>query len=210
MSDQGTEEWRLQKAGKASASRIWEIAARTKAGRGASYYNYMSDLLCERVTGRPLDRYVTAAMLEGTAREPDARAAYEFERGVEVQQVGFIEHPTIPMSGASPDGLVGDDGMIEIKSPQLSAHIDTLLSETIPDKYVKQMTWQLAVTGRQWVDYVSYNSDLPEHMQLWIKRLHRDDAAIKALEEQVQEFLHELDAKVKALREKYETKELAA
>ena len=210
MSDQGTEEWRMQKAGKASASRIWEVAARTKSGKGASYYNYMSDLLCERVTGRPLDRFVTAAMLEGTAREPDARAAYEFERGVEVQQVGFIDHPTIAMSGASPDGLVGDDGMIEIKSPQLSAHIDTLLTETIPDKYVKQMLFQMSVTGRQWVDYVSFNPDLPEHMALWIKRVHRDEKAIQELEANVQEFLSELDAKVKALREKYEAKEMAA
>lgn len=210
MIDQGTEEWLLQRCGKVTASRIADLTARTRSGWGASRANYMAELIAERLTGRPTEKYVNAAMEHGTRTEPEARNVYSFMQNVNVEQVGFIDHPRIAMSGASPDGCIGSDGLIEIKAPQIAKHLDTLLNETVDDRYVKQMSWQLAVTGREYCDFVSYSPALPVEMRLWITRLWRDDKLISELEEQVQEFLAELDAKVKALREKYEAKELAA
>lgn len=210
MIEQGTDEWLLQRCGKVTASRIAELTARTKSGWGASRANYMAELIAERLTGKPTEKYVNAAMEHGTRTEPEARNVYGFMYGLDVQQVGFIEHPRIAMSGASPDGLLGDFGLIEIKAPQIAKHLDTLLNETVDDRYVKQVSWQLAVTGRAFCDFVSYCPSLPVEMRMWVHRIERDDKLITELEEQVQEFLHELDAKVQALREKYEAKELAA
>ena len=210
MIEQGTDEWLLQRCGKVTASRIADLTARTRNGWGASRVNYMAELIAERLTGKPTEKYVNAAMEHGTKTEPEARNVYSFMWNVTVDQVGFIEHPTIAMSGASPDGCVGDKGLIEIKAPQIAKHLDTLLNETVDERYVKQMAWQMAVTGREYCDFVSYSPSLPVEMRLWVRRHDRDDKLISELEEQVQEFLHELDAKVKALREKYEAKELAA
>ncbi len=201
MNDQRTPEWFAERAGKVTASRIADVLAKTKSGWGASRANYMAQLVCERLTGQPAESFSNAAMQWGTDKEPDARAAYCFLYDVDVVEVGFIEHPTIAMSGASPDGLIGDDGMIEIKCPNTSTHIEFLLSGSIPEKYRLQMTWQLACTDRQWNDYASFDPRLPADLQLKVVRLHRDNAAITALETEVAKFLAELDSKLSQIQQ---------
>src|SRR3990167_876627 len=140
--EQGSPEWLLARVGKVTASRVSDVVAKTKTGWGASRANYMAELIAERLTGAPAAQYVNAAMQWGTDTEPQARAAYEFFQDATVEQVGLVPHPTIPMSAASPDGLVGDDGMVEIKCPNTATHVDTLLSPVIPEKYTTQMQWQ--------------------------------------------------------------------
>lgn len=137
---------------------------------GASRANYAAQLVCERLTGEKAETYTNAAMQWGTDTEPHARAAYEFRTDNAVELVGFIDHPRIAMSGASPDGLVGADGMVEIKCPASSTHIETLLGSTIPERYRLQMTWQLACTERRFCDFVSFDPRLPEHMRMFVQR----------------------------------------
>jgi len=200
---QGTDEWRLARAGSLGASAVHEAVARTKTGWGASRANRMATLVIETLTGQPQDTYQNAAMLAGVEREPDARAAYQFEIGQRVAQVGIVKHPTIGWTHASPDGLVGEDGLLEIKCPQPAQHLASLLGEPIAEKYVTQMQWQMGCTGRAWCDFVSYNPDFPEPMRLLIQRVQRDDAMIADLEREVVVFLNEMHAKVFALRAKY-------
>lgn len=206
---QGSPEWLAARAGSLGASQVADAIAKTKTGWGASRANVMATLITERLTGKPAETYTNSAMQWGTQTEPDARAAYEFMRDVDVQLVGIVKHPTIIGTHASPDGLVGDTGLIEIKCPSSATHLETLLSEIIPGKYITQMQWQLAVTGRTWVDYISFDPRLPASMQLFVKRVERDNKMIADLDAQVREFLSELDTKVKALRDKYELKEAA-
>lgn len=200
----------MARLGKLTASRIADAVAKTKTGWGASRANLMADLVCERLTGVPAERYVNGAMQYGIDTEPEARAAYEFELGVTVEEVGFLDHPSIDMAGASPDGLVGSEGLVEIKCPQSAAHIETLLTKTVPDKYVKQMQWQMACTGRLWCDYATYDARMPQELQLWILRVVRDDKMIAELEKEAVAFLAELDEKVAALRKIGRIEELAA
>lgn len=203
--DQRSPEWFAARCGKATASCIADILARTKTGFSASRANYKARLVVERLTGQPAETFSNSAMQWGTDQEPFARSAYEFHADVEVVEVGFVDHPTIPMSGASPDGLVGDDGMLEVKCPNTATHIETLLGGKVPEKYVTQMLWQMACTGRQWCDFVSYDPRLPHSMRLFVQRVHRDDEAIAQLEKDVTEFLADVEQTVTALREKYET-----
>jgi putative phage-type endonuclease len=196
---QGSLEWVQARLGKVTASRVADVIAKTKTGWGASRKNYMAELIAERLTGQPGDTYTNAAMQWGLDTEPQARAAYEFFRDATVEEVGFVEHPTIPMTGASPDGLVGENGLVEIKCPNTATHIDTLLSETIPAKYVTQMQFQMACVGRKWCDYVSFDPRMPEHLRLFVKRVEHDDAKVKELEAAVLEFLAELDATLNKL-----------
>lgn len=201
---QGTDLWRAQRMGKVTASRISDVIAKTKTGWGASRANYMAELLAERLTGVPAERYTNAAMQWGTENEPEARAAYSFRVNQDVIEVGFIDHETIPMTGASPDGEVGPDGLVEIKCPNTSTHIDTLLGDPIDGKYIAQMQWQMACTGRLWVDWVSYDPRLPESMRLFVERVPRNDAMIQTLEKEVIAFLKELDDKVLQLTRRFE------
>lgn len=204
MHKQGTAEWLAERLGKATASKIADVVGRTKTGWGAGRANYRAQLIAERLTGRAADTFTNAAMQWGTDTEAEARRAYSFYADADVHEVGFIDHPRIAMSGASPDGLIGDVGLVEIKCPNTATHIDTLRGAPIPDKYVKQMLWQMACTGRGWCDFASYDPRLPETMRLHVTRLHRDDAAIAELEAQVAEFLAEVDAAVADLRNTYE------
>jgi putative phage-type endonuclease len=197
---QRTAEWYAARCGKVTASRVADVIARTKTGWGASRANYMAELVAERLTGVPADGYTNAAMQWGTDKEPEAREAYAARVAVGLEEVGFVPHPSIEMSGASPDGLVGWHGLLEIKCPATATHIETLLSQTIPAKYVTQMQWQMACTGRHWCDFASYDPRMPEPLRLFVRRLDRDDRTVTSLEEQVAEFLHELDAKVAALQ----------
>ena len=158
----------------------------------------------ERLTGTVAESYSNAAMQWGTDTEPMARSAYQFYTDADVVQTGFVLHPTIADAGASPDGLVGDEGLVEIKCPSTATHIDTLLSGTVPGKYLTQMLWQMACTGRQWCDLVSFDPRLPESMRLFVKRVERDDARIAELETEVVTFLSEVRDTVHRLRSKYE------
>lgn len=202
--EQGSQEWLEARLGKVTASRVADVVAKTKTGWGASRGNYMAQLIAERLTGVPADSFSSSAMQWGTEKEPEARAAYEFMTDATVELVGFIDHPHILMTGASPDGLIGSDGMIEIKCPNTGTHIDTLLGQEIPNKYILQMQWQMACTGRVWCDFVSYDPRLPANMALFVKRVVRDDAMIKQLEADVVEFLGELSDKMNKLQEQYE------
>lgn len=196
---QGSPEWLEARCGRVTASRISDVMARTKTGYGASRATYEAELIAERLTGQPAERFTSAAMAWGTDTEPQARAAYSFMADADVVEVGFVPHPSIPMAGASPDGLVGDYGLVEIKAPQTATHINTLLSGTIPDKYIKQMMFQMACTGRYWCDFVSYDPRMPGDLQLWIKRVHRDQDLIAEIEGEVRTFLAGVEAKVEAL-----------
>lgn len=205
MSDvQRTEDWFQQRMGKVTASRVADVIAKTKTGWGASRANYKAQLVCERLTGCVEPSYQNDAMRWGTEKEPDALAAYCFRQDVDVTAVGFVDHPLIGNSGASPDGLVGEDGLTEVKCPQSAAHIETLLGQSVPSKYITQMQWQMACTGRQWCDFVSFDPRLPPAMQFFMRRVERDADLIAQLERDVIDFLAEVDLTVSELRAKYE------
>ena len=206
MIKQGSPEWHAMRLGKATASRIADIIAKTKTDWGASRANYMAELIAERLTGTVAESYTNAAMAWGTEKEPEAIAAYEFLTNAEIERVCFVAHPKIEMSGASPDGLVGAYGLIEAKCPNTATHIDTLLGAPIPTKYITQVMWQLACTGRAWCDWVSYDPRMPESMRLYVYRIQRDDALIALLEKDVIAFLAEVEVKVDDLRLRYERK----
>ena len=200
---QGTGEWRLERCGSLGASSIADALAKTKTGWGASRTQVMSRLVIERLTGIPQETYQNAAMLHGIETEPEARAAYQFEAVVLVKQIGLATHPTIAGTHASPDGLVEDAGLLEIKCPSGGTHLETLLGAPIAQKYLYQMQWQIACTGRVWCDFASYHPAFPEAMRLHVARVRRDDRLIAELEAQVREFLAELDAKLAALTSRY-------
>ena len=192
---QGTDEWKMLRLGKVTASRIKDIIATTKSGYATSRDKYMTQLLLERITNTVADSYINEAMTWGTEQEPFARAKYEGYASTLVEQVAFIDHPTIPMSGASPDGLVMDDGLVELKAPMSHTHLESILGG-IDDQYMPQVQWQMAVTGRIYTDLCSYDPRFPEHLQLVVKRIPRDDDYIAKLEKEVIKFLAELDDKV--------------
>lgn len=199
MIEQGSQEWLDMRCGKITASRITDVMAQVKVGEAAGRENYRIELVCERLTGVPTDGYTNAHMERGIELEPIARAWYEVERATFVKQVPFIDHPTIAMSGASPDGIV-DDGLIEIKCPMAKTHIKYLLDDKVPAKYIPQMAWQMACTHSKWVDFVSFCPELPKDMQLFIKRYNRDDAYIAELESKVVEFNDEVEQVITRLK----------
>lgn len=206
---QGSAEWHQIRLGKVTSSRVADVMARTKTGYGASRANYAAQLIAERLTGVPAESYVNAAMQHGTDTEPEARAAYEFYQGVTVEQVAFVPHPAIAEAGCSPDGLVGSDGLVEIKCPNTATHLETLLGQAIPSKYISQVQFQMACTGRKWCDWVSYDPRMPEHMRLFVMRLERDDRQISELETEVNTFLLEMSAKLAQLESLYGEKAAA-
>ena len=197
--DQRTPEWFAARLGKATASRIADVMAKTKTGYGASRENYLMELALERITNAQAPFFITAAMQWGIDQEPAARSAYEATTGNFVTEVGMIDHPTIPMSGASPDGFVGDDGLIEIKCPESKKHLKTLSTRKPDGDYVYQMQWQMACTGRQWCDFVSYDPRFPDHLQLIIVRVSRDDDMIAKVEKEVSVFLDEVTKTVERI-----------
>lgn len=203
MMEQRTEAWFAARLGKVTASRVADIMAKTKSGPSASRANYMAELICERLTGQQVERFSNAAMEWGTETEPQARAAYEFLTDATVMETGLVDHPTIPMFGASPDGLVGADGLIEIKCPNTATHIETLLAEAVPGKYVTQMQVQMACTGRAWCDFVSFDPRLPPDLQIWIKRIQADQAHQSEITSEVTKFLGELECKIADLSARY-------
>lgn len=200
---QGTEAWFAARVGKITASRVVDVMARTKAGWGASRANYAAELIAERLTGNSAPGFTNDAMRWGTDTEPYARLEYSRRFDVSVYEIGFVDHPEVAMSGASPDGLVGSDGLIEIKCPNTATHLDTLLSGNVPGKYLTQMQFQMACTGRSWNDFVSFDPRLPENMQLFVQRVPRDVGLILDLETEVSAFHDEIEAKLSELRRIY-------
>lgn len=196
---QGSAEWLAARCGSLGASAVHESIARTKTGWGASRANIRVRLVAERLTGQPQDTFQNAAMAWGNEQEANARAAYAFLQSALVQEVGIYKHPSIDWTHASPDGLAECNGLIEIKCPNTATHIETLKSQSIAGKYITQMNWQMACTGRDWCDFVSFDPRMPDDLQFWCKRIDRDDKAIAELEEQVAEFLAEVQADIDAL-----------
>jgi putative phage-type endonuclease len=201
--EQGTPEWLQARLGKVGESMVADATARTKTGWGASRANLAARLVAERLTGNLTETFINAAMQWGTDTEPEARTRYAFETDADVRTVGLVLHPSIEWTCASPDGLVGDLGLVEIKCPNTATQIETLLGAAIDGKYVKQMQWQMACTGRSWCDFVSYDPRLPAEMQIHTRRVERDNAMIAELEEQIAEFLAEVASKVDRLSELY-------
>ena len=201
---QGSEEWKQARCGRVTASRVHDIVAVTRSGGYTSgRKNYLAELVCERLTGQPAPSYQSAAMAYGTECEPEARFAYALAAGAEIEEVGFVPHPKIDAAGCSPDGLVGADGLVEIKCPNSATHIESLLTGKLDPAYFDQMQFQMACTERQWCDFVSFDKRLPEPMQLHVQRIARDDKAIAAYELEVTQFLIDLDATVDLLRKRY-------
>lgn len=197
---QGSESWFTARMGRATASRIADIIARTKSGYSTSRENYCVELALERITGQRQESYSNDAMKWGTETEPLARAAYEARTGAIVEEVGMVPHPTIDMAGASPDGLV-DAGLLEIKCPNSATHLKTLLSGKPDGKYITQMMWQMACVGAPWCDFVSFDPRFPERLQLFVTRIERNDILIKTLENEVTEFLGEVAAMVEQINQ---------
>lgn len=207
---QGTDAWKEIRLGRATASRIADVVAKGKSGPSASRANYLAQLVAERLTGVVQDGFQSEAMERGNEVEPDARAAFAFRCGVEVEQVGFVPHPTIEMSGASPDGLIGTDGLVQFKCPNTATHIDTLRRGVIAGRYQTQMLWEMACTGRAYCDFVSFDPRLPETMTLAIQRFPRDERRIVELQAEVVAFLAEVDQTVAELRQLYDAGGLRA
>ena len=200
---QGTVEWHLQRLGKVTASRIADVLSKGKSGESASRKNYRTELVVQRLTGVPGESFTNAAMEWGTATEPLARIAYEAKMGIFVDEVAFIDHPSISNFGCSPDGCIADgNGLLEIKCPNSSTHIEYLTDDKPPTKYVPQMQCQMAVTGRQWCDFLSFDPRLPEDLQLFVVRLERDEEYIKAMEAEVEKFLSEVEEMFTKLKER--------
>ena len=196
--EQRSDEWFKIRCGKVTASRVSDVIAKTKSGWGASRANYMAQLIAERLTGEVADSYTNSAMQWGTDHEDEARTAYEFYENEGVQEIGFVKHQKLE-SGASPDGLVGDDGLIEIKCPNTGTHIQTLLDQKIPRKYETQMLWQMECTGRKWCDFVSYDPRMPENLKLFVKRFECDDERLDEIRTMVADFIGEFEDKLTAL-----------
>ena len=190
---QRTPEWFELRLGKVTASRIGDLMAKTRSGYSASRANYMAELAIQRLTGTVEQGFISPAMQWGTDQESNARNAYSFFTDNEVNEIAFINHPTLEQAGASPDGLVGDDGLVEIKCPNSATHLDTLLTGKINNKYLLQMQWQMACSGRKWCDFVSFDPRFPEDLKIFIKRVNRDDELIAEITAEVKKFLAELD-----------------
>jgi putative phage-type endonuclease len=194
MIEQGSEEWFASRIGKVTASKVYDVMAKTKSGYGAARKNYMMELLCQRLTGAREEGFTNAAMQRGNDLEPMARGRYEIENDLLVSETGLIDHPEIEGFAASPDGVVGDDGLIEIKCPNTATHIDFMKTGKINPRYQSQMTAQMLCTGRNWCDFVSFDDRLPENLEYRVQRYELDKAFAVEMLAEVKKFLDELSA----------------
>lgn len=197
MLEQRTDAWYQTRIGKVTASRISKLNAKPTKGKALNALEL--ELLTERITGQAVDNFTSPAMQWGIDTEPLARQAYELQYFCTVIETGLIDHPTIAMCGASPDGLVGDDGLIEIKCPNTTTHISTLVSDEVPCEYIPQMQWQMACTGRKWCDFVSFDPRLTDK-PLFIKRVYRDDKQIAELEQLVMNWNDKCEKLISEIR----------
>jgi len=206
MIEQGSEEWFAQRLGKVTASRVRDVMAKTKSGPSTSRKNYMMELLCQRLTGQREEGFTSTAMLRGIELEPLARSAYEIETGEMVKEASFVVHPSYDDLGASPDGFVGEHGLIEIKCPNTAQHVACLRSGEPDSKYWWQMQCQMYCSGALWCDFVSFDDRMPEELQLFVVRVDRDEQAISTMMDDVLEFLGELQAIENEMAKKCEGK----
>jgi putative phage-type endonuclease len=190
--EQRTDEWFKARLGKVTASRVADVLAKIKTGEAAARKNYKMELVVQRLTGQQQESFTNAAMEWGTATEPQARMAYEAHTSSFVEEKGFVDHPTIEWFGCSPDGVVGE-GLIEIKCPNTATHIETIIDEKAPSKYIPQMQCQMAVTNAKWCDFVSFDPRVPEELQLFVVRVDRDQEYIDQMEVEVKQFLSEVN-----------------
>lgn len=201
--EQRSSDWFAARWGVATASRFADVMAKGRNGQPlASYKNYLAELVIERLTEPPTEDtgYKSPAMEWGTQYEPTAILEYELNTGNQVTSAFFEKHPTLE-AGASPDGYVGEDGLIEIKCPNSATHLETLKSQEIPKQYVAQVQGQLWITGRKWCDFVSYDPRYPSNAQIFITRIERDDDFIEQLQEEMIEFLAEVTAETNYVKE---------
>lgn len=211
MHEQRTDGWHNDRLGKVTASAVSKVMAKLKSGKPSTERaNYKAQLVTERLTGRPTEGFVSASMMRGVELEPQARAMYSFATGHDVVETGFVPHPSIIMAGASPDGLCGDRGLVEIKCCMAARHIEMLTGAVPEDHYIKQVMFQMACTGRVWTDLAYFNPDLPEEMQLVVHRIERDDTVIAEMEAEIAAFLGEVDETVAELRSRYMKESIAA
>lgn len=200
---QRTDEWYRARLGHVTASAIHNVTATIKSGEAAARANYRAHLLAERLTNLPYEGgFVSAEMQRGTELEPDARAIYAASRRVFVESAGFVRHPSIAWLGASPDGLVGDDGLVELKCPNTATHLAYWLAGVVPTRYQEQMTCQLACTRRSWCDFVSFDPRLPEDIALFVVRFTPDAERIAAIEQAAITFLQELEEQYTLIMQK--------
>lgn len=198
--EQRTPEWFAARLGRATASRFADVLATIKSGEAAARKNYRAQLICERLTNQMEEGFESEAMRRGTESEPLARVRYELATGLTVVEAGFCQHDEL-MAGCSPDGFVGEDGLIEIKCPNTATHIETVLAGKMPSGHLPQVQGQMWITGRQWCDFVSFDSRLPEHLQLFVQRVERDEKYIASLAEAVSDFLGEVDGTILRLQQ---------
>jgi putative phage-type endonuclease len=198
---QGSPEWYAARCGKVTASRVADVVNKIKSGAySTARANYFNELLCERLTGLPTETYVSKEMQWGKDNEAAAREVYMARTGADVTQVGFVDHPEVERSGASPDGMVFEDGLVEIKCPLTKTHLAFLMTSEIDKDHVTQMRWQMACTGRSWCDYVSYDPRLPKGLDYHCVRVMADPSAALDLETEVMDFLTELAEQETLLR----------
>ena len=198
--EQGSPEWFQMRLGKVTASRVADILAKTKTGPSASRQNYLIELAIQRTTGIIQESYSNSAMEWGTQTEPQARVAYEVTTNNFVDKVAFIDHPSIKWFGCSPDGLVSDRGLLEIKCPNSATHWEYFKSKKPPQKYFIQMQAQIAVTNKDWCDFVSFDPRMPDRSQLLIVRIDRDEAFIAEMEAEIKKFLDEVEVEVNLMK----------
>jgi hypothetical protein len=190
--EQGSPEWFAIRAGKVTSSAIEAVLV--KKADSVTRANLKAKLVAEILSGKPCEEgFSSKWMQDGKDKEPFARAAYEIANDSRLEQVGFVHHPTIEQAGCSPDSLVDDDGVLEIKAPKIATHIDYLLRKRVPPEYIKQCIWHLACTGRKWVDFVSFSPELPDHLQLFTARLEADREVIEQFNKDVRQFLAEVN-----------------
>jgi len=191
--EQGTDEWKRARLGYVSASNLDAVMAKGKSGESITRKKYKVRLVAERLTGEISESFSSAAMEWGVVNEEKAAMAYEVSKDTLLDRTGFWKHPTIPWLGCSPDRLAGSDGLVEIKCPDTSTHIDYWLAKQVPSEYVKQVQGQIWVMERDWCDFASYDPRLPEKNRLLVVRAYRDEKLIKQMEEEVKKFLDEVE-----------------
>ena len=183
---QRSDEWYAVKCGKISASSVSDVLA---GGKGITRKKYMMRLLAENVSGIPQETYKNGAMEWGIETEPLAKRAYEDSNYVAVKEVGFVEIDEF--TGCSPDGMIGDDGLIEIKCPNTSTHLGYILENKMPSEYVLQVQMQLWVCDRKWCDFVSYDPRVPKR-PLWSIRVERNEEKITEIKDGIKKFVAEM------------------
>ncbi|ECE5792763.1 YqaJ viral recombinase family protein [Salmonella enterica subsp. diarizonae] len=197
MMEQRSPEWFAARCGKVTASRLYDVMARAKSGYAASRQNYMAELICQRLTGKLEEGFTNAAMMRGTELEPVAREMYALnEFDAVISEVGLIDHPAIAGFAASPDGLVNDDGLIEIKCPNTWTHLQTLKTGVPKRQYLLQMHAQMMCTGRKWCDFVSFDDRLPPELAYFKTRINFDEVLAEEIEQEVVKFLTELETEI--------------